>query len=121
MQGLFFWAAYPGSTDDLSGQTLAVASISASLDGLATPAKIDASRPLLPSLTAWVVIEGGNHAQFGWYGDQPGDNMAMISREGAAAASRRVHPVTCAGSAKSVKRDVLPAPHSSATDYPSLI
>ena len=81
MQGLFFWAAYPASSDDLSSQTLAVASISASLDGLATPAKIDASRLLLPFSTAWVVIEGGNHAQFGWYGDQPGDNPALISRE----------------------------------------
>ncbi|HUV28166.1 MAG TPA: alpha/beta hydrolase, partial [Anaerolineales bacterium] len=23
----------------------------------------------------------GNHAQFGWYGDQAGDNPASISRE----------------------------------------
>jgi hypothetical protein len=28
-----------------------------------------------------VPIEGGNHAQMGWYGPQPGDGMATISRE----------------------------------------
>jgi hypothetical protein len=29
----------------------------------------------------WVPIEGGNHAQFGYYGPQPGDSPATISRE----------------------------------------
>jgi pimeloyl-ACP methyl ester carboxylesterase len=81
VDGLFFWAAYPGSGDDLSQQAIKVVSVSASLDGLATPDKIDASRALLPPDTGWIVIEGGNHAQFGWYGDQPGDNPAEISRE----------------------------------------
>ncbi len=81
VQGLVLWAAYPASSDDLSQSGLRVVSISASLDGLATPEKIAASRPLLPPDTVWVVIEGGNHAQFGWYGDQNGDNPAAISRE----------------------------------------
>jgi hypothetical protein len=80
VQGLFLWAAYPPASDDLSGFDLAVASIYASPDGLATPDKIAASRPLLPAATHWVKIEGGNHAQFGWYGEQPGDNPATISR-----------------------------------------
>jgi NAD(P)-dependent dehydrogenase (short-subunit alcohol dehydrogenase family) len=31
--------------------------------------------------TTWVAIQGGNHAQFGWYGDQSGDNPATITRE----------------------------------------
>ncbi|MEZ0395771.1 MAG: alpha/beta hydrolase [Anaerolineales bacterium] len=81
VQGLVLWASYPASSDDLSQSGLRVVSISASLDGLATPDKIAASRPLLPPDTVWVVIEGGNHAQFGWYGDQNGDNPAAISRE----------------------------------------
>ena len=80
-EGLFFWAAYPGSSDDLSQQEISVVSVSGSLDGLATPDKIEASRPLLPADTIWTAIAGGNHAQFGWYGDQPGDNPAEISRE----------------------------------------
>jgi hypothetical protein len=28
-----------------------------------------------------VEISGGNHAFFGWYGNQTGDNAATISRE----------------------------------------
>jgi hypothetical protein len=35
----------------------------------------------LPPSTEWTAIEGGNHAQFGWYGPQSGDNEATISRE----------------------------------------
>jgi hypothetical protein len=79
--GLALWASYPASSDDLSGNGLAVASISGTRDGLATEDEIAASRPLLPPNTQWTAIEGGNHAQFGWYGPQPGDNEATISRE----------------------------------------
>jgi dienelactone hydrolase len=81
VQGLVLWAAYPASTDDLSSHSLAVTSIYGTRDGLATGDKIAASRPLLPLDTSWVAIEGGNHAQFGWYGSQSGDNTATISRE----------------------------------------
>jgi pimeloyl-ACP methyl ester carboxylesterase len=81
VDGLVLWAAYPASSDDLSQSGVRVVSISASLDGLATPEKIAASRPLLPADTVWVTIEGGNHAQFGWYGPQSGDAPAAIPRE----------------------------------------
>jgi hypothetical protein len=81
VQGLVLWAAYPDGSNDLSDRELNVTSIYASLDGLATLEKIEASRRLLPPTTQWVAIEGGNHAQFGWYGPQPGDNPATISRE----------------------------------------
>lgn len=78
--GLVLLAAYPANTDDLSQTSIQVASIYASLDGLATPEKIEASRTLLPAGTLWSLIEGGNHAQFGYYGPQAGDNQAEISR-----------------------------------------
>jgi hypothetical protein len=81
VEGLVLWAAYPVSTDDLSGYDLAVTSIYGTRDGLATQDELAASRMLLPPDTAWVAIEGGNHAQFGWYGPQNGDNEATISRE----------------------------------------
>jgi dienelactone hydrolase len=81
VRGLVLWAAYPAGGDDLSGSGLAASSISGTLDGLATPDQIEASRPLLPPDTRWIAIEGGNHAQFGWYGPQSGDNEATISRE----------------------------------------
>jgi hypothetical protein len=80
VRGLVLWASYPASMDNLSSQTLAVISISGTLDGLSTPAKIAASRPLLPADTIWLAIDGGNHGQFGWYGEQGGDNPATISR-----------------------------------------
>ena len=76
--GLVLWAAYPASTDDLSGSPLDVTSIYGTLDGLANEEKIEASRSLLPPDTGWVAVEGGNHAQFGWYGPQSGDNPAVI-------------------------------------------
>jgi pimeloyl-ACP methyl ester carboxylesterase len=81
VQGLVLWASYPASGDDLSNQPLAVTSIYGTRDGLATLGEIAASEPLLPPDTRWVEIEGGNHAQFGWYGSQGGDNQATISRE----------------------------------------
>jgi dienelactone hydrolase len=81
IDGLVLWASYPASSNDLSQTKIRTSSISASLDGLSTPAKIAASHSLLPQDTTWVQIQGGDHAQFGWYGDQPGDNSATISRE----------------------------------------
>jgi pimeloyl-ACP methyl ester carboxylesterase len=78
VQGLFFWASYPAG--DISSLTIPVLSISASLDGLTTPEKIEETKALLPAGTTYIQIEGGNHAQFGWYGDQTGDNQATISR-----------------------------------------
>ncbi|MHB9034242.1 MAG: alpha/beta family hydrolase, partial [Anaerolineae bacterium] len=78
--GLLLWAAYPAGNASLAASSIPVLSISGSLDGLATPEKIEASRALLPADTQWLVIEGGDHAQFGYYGDQAGDNPATISR-----------------------------------------
>ena len=82
VQGLALWAGYPAGNNGLADSAaLDVVSISGTLDGLATPEKIEASRPLLPASTRWLPIEGGNHAQFGWYGPQNGDHEATISRE----------------------------------------
>jgi hypothetical protein len=75
------WAAYPASSDDLSGQDLQVVSLIGSLDGLGTEQGVQETKHLLPSGTEFIVIEGGNHSQFGWYGDQPGDAQATISRD----------------------------------------
>jgi hypothetical protein len=79
--GLVLWAAYPASGTDLSKSNLLVTTIHGSNDGLVSTTQIDDSLKLLPSLTLRIEIEGGNHAQFGWYGNQAGDNSATISRE----------------------------------------
>jgi predicted alpha/beta-hydrolase family hydrolase len=81
VEGLVLWASYPAASNDLSGSAVRVLSISGTLDGLSTSAKIAASRALLPADTAWMPIDGGNHAQFGWYGLQAGDNPASITRQ----------------------------------------
>lgn len=81
IDGLILLAAYPTSSNDLSDSSLTAASIYGTLDGVALPEEIDQSRVLLPPATIWLPIEGGNHAQFGWYGPQNGDNPAAISRE----------------------------------------
>ncbi len=81
VDGLVLWAAYPASNNSLAGSDLRVVSISGTNDGLATPAKIDASAPLLPATTQWLPIQGGNHAQFGAYGPQPGDGEPTISAD----------------------------------------
>jgi pimeloyl-ACP methyl ester carboxylesterase len=81
VQGMALWAAYPADSDDLSDQSLDVVSIVGDLDGLGTDEAVAARRRLLPENTEFILIKGGNHAQFGWYGDQAGDNPATISRE----------------------------------------
>jgi hypothetical protein len=77
VQGIAFWASYPAD-NSLLNSGVKIVSIYASNDGLATGPKIDASRALLPADTLFVKIAGGNHAQFGSYGPQPGDNPATI-------------------------------------------
>jgi hypothetical protein len=81
IKGLVLWAAYPASGADLSKSSLLVTTIHGSNDGLVSTTEIDDSLRLLPPLTLRIEIEGGNHAQFGWYGNQVGDNSATITRE----------------------------------------
>ncbi len=81
VDGLVLWAAYPPASDDLSQRALQVISIYGTRDGLAGPEAIAPSRALLPADTVYVAIEGGNHAGFGRYGPQAGDNVATITPE----------------------------------------
>lgn len=80
VSGLLLFASYP--VDSMAGSTgLSVLSISGSNDGLSNPDKIAASKPLLPPATRFVTVEGGVHAFFGDYGEQPGDGTPGISRD----------------------------------------
>ena len=81
IKGLVLWAAYPASGTDLSNNTLIVTTIHGTNDGLVSSSQIEDSLKLLPASTSRIEIAGGNHAQFGWYGDQGGDKPATISRE----------------------------------------
>ncbi|HTY75923.1 MAG TPA: alpha/beta hydrolase [Candidatus Nanoarchaeia archaeon] len=81
VQGLMLWAAYPESGTDLSKGNLIVTTIHGTLDGVVSESQIQNSLKQLPSNTVKVEIVGGDHGQFGWYGNQPGDNPATISRD----------------------------------------
>ncbi len=81
VKGLVLWAAYPASGTDLSEDNLLVTTIHGSNDGLVSGSQIEDSLNLLPDSALRIEIAGGNHAQFGWYGDQGGDNVATITRE----------------------------------------
>jgi len=81
IDGLALWGAYPPDGVDLSAAAIEATSIYATEDGLTSLDEIEASRAQLPPDTAFVEIAGGNHAGFGWYGEQDGDGAATISRE----------------------------------------
>lgn len=76
--GIVFLASYPPGGASLANTKIQALSISASNDMLATREKIAKSRLLLPESTRYLVIDGGNHAQFGDYGTQRGDGAAEI-------------------------------------------
>ncbi len=80
-RGVIFLGSYPLAASHLKDSGLAVLSIYGTLDGVSQPRAVRAAELVLPANTVWVAIEGGNHAQFGYYGDQSGDNAAAISRE----------------------------------------
>ena len=76
--GIVLLAAYPAV--DLTGYDGAVLSIVGSEDQVLDRGKYEAARPELPADARETVIEGGNHGQFGDYGEQAGDGQAAISR-----------------------------------------
>ncbi len=81
VRALILWAARSPAGDSLGSSRISVLSISADRDGLVTPVVLRESASLLPASTRWVTIKGGNHAQFGWYGEQSRDGKALISRQ----------------------------------------
>jgi len=81
VDGLVLWAAYPAEGDDLSNSAISSASIFGTNDGLVSDQDILIAESNLPEDNLFQLINGGNHAQFGWYGEQAGDNAAEISRE----------------------------------------
>jgi hypothetical protein len=79
MQGLVLWASYPVTSDNLSSTNLKGLTTFGSNDQVMNRDNFNATRELLPPGTIMRVIQGGNHAQFGNYGLQPGDGTATIS------------------------------------------
>ena len=78
-EGVVFLAAYPAA--DLSGFGGSALSIVGDADGVLNRKSYEEARPKLPEDAREYVIEGGNHAYFGNYGEQAGDGAAAITRE----------------------------------------
>ncbi len=80
--GLLLFASYP-ATNISRSLDCPVLSISASHDGLATPAQIRSTKALLPATTRYVQIVGAVHAFFADYGTQSGDGHPTVSHDAA--------------------------------------
>ena len=76
--GLILLAAYPTSKINNSIKLL---SIYGSNDGVLNIKKYNDSKKYWNEDTTEYIINGGNHANFGYYGEQSGDNKSVISRE----------------------------------------
>ena len=80
--GLVLWASYAVEAADLADRDdLRVLSVAGDRDGVLPLTEIAERRPALPADTVTVTVEGMNHAQFGAYGAQAGDEEPELSEE----------------------------------------
>ena len=77
VDGVVFLASYP--IRSMKDSDLKVLSISGEQDGLAVPEDIEASRDDVPADSEFYQIKGGNHANFGMYGPQKGDQDSSLT------------------------------------------
>lgn len=79
IQGLVLLAAY--STKDISDSGISVLQIYGSNDEVLNRKSLDKYAKNLPEDAIVYEIEGGNHANFAFYGEQRGDGEATITRK----------------------------------------
>lgn len=77
VDGIILLGSYPA--DDFSSKLMPMLSIYGEVDGLATVEKIKNNKKLMSKNTTMHMIKGGNHANFGMYGEQKGDNASLIT------------------------------------------
>lgn len=80
-RGLFLLGTSHPRDIDLSGLDIPTIKLYAEHDGLASVAEVMENRSKLPSNAEMVMIEGGNHSQFGYLGKLFMDDSADISLE----------------------------------------
>ncbi|QHA90461.1 alpha/beta hydrolase [Bacillus sp. N1-1] len=79
IHGLFFLAAYP--IEDMSNLEMPTLTIYGEDDGVASLSDQKEKESLLSSQAVIQIIEGGNHANYGMYGEQKGDNPGSLTSE----------------------------------------
>jgi len=77
VDGIILFGSYPA--DDFSTKSIPMLSIYGEVDALATVEKIENNKKLMSKNTTMHMIKGGNHANFGMYGEQKGDNASLIT------------------------------------------
>ncbi|RMH55243.1 MAG: alpha/beta hydrolase [Deinococcus-Thermus bacterium] len=78
-RALVMWAAYP--QNDLSSRPLPTLALFGEKDGRISAEQLEAHKSKFPPGTRFVVLPGLNHAGFGAYGPQRGDNPAALPKE----------------------------------------
>lgn len=86
----------------LRDDSLPVLKIIGTRDGLASPERNWRTRHNLPPTARWLILQGGNHSQFGDYGFQPGDRFAELPRQ-------RQRAATVAALLAMLRADPVPA------------
>lgn len=79
LNGLVLLASYP--TKSLQAEGFSVLYIYGSEDGVLHMEKVEQGRAYMPDDYIEICIQGGNHAQFGNYGEQKKDGVATLSRK----------------------------------------
>nr|WP_281063649.1 alpha/beta hydrolase [Acetoanaerobium pronyense] len=80
-KGVIFLAGYGTDDSNLRNKDIKVLSITAENDEVFNWERYEAYKDLLPNDSMFYTIGGGNHAGFGFYGEQKGDGIAEITRE----------------------------------------
>ena len=84
----------------LAATTIPMTRVSGTRDTIADVEKQERTREHLPASARIIRIDGGNHSQFGYYGFQPGDWPATITREAQQVIIRRAILDALAAAAK---------------------
>jgi hypothetical protein len=79
IDAIALWDSYPPDSSDLSDSTFSVISIFGTRNNIPNTENFNDKKHLLPADTAFIGIEGANHAQFGDYGPQKGDVVPSLS------------------------------------------
>ena len=79
IDAIALWDSYPPDSSDLSDSTFSVISIFGTTNNIPNTENFNDKKHLLPADTAFIGIEGANHAQFGDYGPQKGDVVPSLS------------------------------------------
>lgn len=80
ISGLILLASYPTEANNLSDTNISCLSIYGEFDTVLS-LDVPSTSPFLPENHTVYEIAGGNHAYFGYYGEQKGDGIATITRE----------------------------------------